>query len=110
MNDNAQAWLRLLDDAEYELCWQNAAEYFRNSVSLEEWKEKGSSARSAVGHLQTRKLKQSHATDDIGVGPKGKYCICEYDCVFSSVGSIVERVTLLQEDDGQYRVIGYYLI
>lgn len=106
---NAMAWLTLLDNADYESCWYTAAEYFKNGVSLEEWIGKGSSARNAVGDIQSRDLASSQETEEL-VGPDGRCLICEYKSRFATVGEIGERLTLHLEHDGQWRVIGYYLV
>jgi len=105
-----QLWLAKLDSEDYEACWNNAAEYFRNGVPLKEWIDKATEARHGVGQLQIRKLKRSVETDDLPVAPAGKYLVNEYASVFSEVGEIGERLTLQLEDDGQMRVVGYYLI
>ena len=109
-NNNAEQWLAALDAEDYEACWNLAAEYFRIGVPLTEWVEKATDARQGVGQLQTRTLKRSVETDDLPVAPAGKYLINEYTSVFSQVGEIGERLTLQLEDDGQMRVVGYYLI
>jgi len=109
-NNNAQQWLAVLDSEDYEACWNIAAEYFRNGVPLKEWVEKATDARQRVGQLQTRTLKRSVETDDLPAAPAGKYLVNEYASVFSQVGEIGERLTLQLEDDGQMRVVGYYLI
>ncbi len=105
----ALGWLTLLDDANYESCWHSSAEYFRNGVSLEEWIDKATSARNAVGKIHSRELASSVEAQDV-VGVTGKCLVCEYKSQFTSVGEIGERLTLHVEDDGQWRTIGYYLI
>lgn len=111
MNDHieAQTWLKKLDDAEYESCWHSAAEYFRNGVALVEFVDKVKISRGGLGQIQSRELNKSQETEGL-VGPSGKCLICEYKSVFSEVGEIGERLTLQQEDDGQWRAVGYYLI
>jgi len=109
-NDTAAQWLEALDAEEYAACWNNAAEYFKNGVSIDEWTEKAQSARERVGEIQSRTLKKSVETTDIPAAPEGKYVISEYSSVFSDVGEIGERLTMVQEEDGKMRVVGYYLI
>jgi len=106
----ATQWLAALDADNFTACWNIAADYFKNGITLDEWTEKAQGVRDGLGHLQTRRLKQSVETTDLPAAPAGNYVISEYKSVFSKVGEIGERLTVMQEEDGQMRVVGYYLI
>lgn len=108
--DAANRWLAALDADNFTSCWNSAAEYFKNGVALDDWIEKAQGVRDGVGHLQTRRLKQSIETNDLPAAPAGNYVVSEYTSVYSKVGEIGERLTTVQEEDGQMRVVGYYLI
>jgi pyruvate/2-oxoglutarate dehydrogenase complex dihydrolipoamide acyltransferase (E2) component len=105
----AEAWLKLVDDAQYDASWTNAASVFRNAVSTEAWSKAAGSVRGQVGKPLSRRLSSANYTTTVPGGPDGKYVIIQYDTSFEKKASAVETVTPMQDSDGTWRVAGYFI-
>ena len=110
VQDSANQWLASLDTDDFSACWNSAADYFKQGIPLDEWTDKAQSVRDGVGQMQSRNLKRAIETTDLPAAPEGTYVVSEYGTVFSKAGEIGERLTMVREEDGQMRVVGYYLI
>src|ERR1700734_2809955 len=55
--DSASKWLGLVDAGDYAASWDQAAQFFKNAVSKEEWTEKVKAVRAPFGKISSRKLK-----------------------------------------------------
>lgn len=105
----AESWLKLVDDAQYDASWTNAASAFRRAVSTEAWAKAAGNVRGQLGKLLTRKLASAHYTTSVPGAPDGKYVIIQYDASFEKKASAVETVTPMQDPDGAWRVAGYFI-
>ena len=105
----AESWLKLVDDAQYDASWTNAASVFRGAVSTEAWAKAAGNVRGQVGKLVARKLASAHYTTTVPGGADGKYVIIQYDTSFEKKASAVETVTPMQDSDGTWRVAGYFI-
>ena len=45
----AEQWLLLVDAGQYEQSWKEAAEYFKNAVSIDKWHQSLQAVREALG-------------------------------------------------------------
>jgi hypothetical protein len=105
----AESWLKLVDDAQYDASWTNAAGAFRGAVSTEAWSKAASTVRGQLGKLVSRKLASAHYTTSLPSAPDGKYVVIQYDSSFEKKASAVETVTPMQDSDGTWRVSGYFI-
>lgn len=105
----ADAWLKLVDAGQYEKSWQEAAEFFRNAVSQEEWQKLMQVFRKPLGALVSRTLKSTDYTTTAPGAPDGQYVIIQYDSSFENKKSAVETVTPMLDKDGKWRVSGYFI-
>ena len=105
----ALAWLSLVDTGEYEKSWEQASLLFRKQVPARQWKTAITSVRTPLGKLVSRKLKSTQFTTTLPGAPDGEYVVIQYDCSYEKKKSAVETVTPMREEDGSWKVSGYYI-
>ena len=105
----ADVWLKLVDTGQYEKSWQEAAEFFRNAVSQENWQKSTESFRKPLGAIVSRTLKSTRYSTSAPGAPDGQYVIIQYDSSFQNKKTAVETVTPMLDADGKWRVSGYYI-
>jgi len=106
---SADKWLALVDEGKYSRSWDQAAEYFRNAVTRDQWIASLKAVRAPLGKLVARKLKSKQYTKTLPGAPDGEYVVIQYETQFEKKNSAVETVTPMLEKDGQWRVSGYYI-
>ena len=105
----AEKWLTLVDEGKYRESWKEAAGYFRNAVTAEQWERSASGVRKPLGKLLSRKLKSAKPMTSLPGAPDGDYVVIEFTTSFENKRSAVETVTPLKDKDGKWRVSGYYI-
>ena len=105
----AEAWLDLVDHGEYAKSWQEAAALFRSAITVEQWQQALNAARKPLGELKSRKLKGSKYVTSLPGAPDGEYVVIQFDTSFANKEEAVETVTPMKEEDGVWRVSGYYV-
>ena len=74
----AEAWLPLLDRAEYAESWEAAAAAFRQAVSQSYWESQVAQVRAPFVPFGERTLVRSQYVDSLPHAPPGPYVILEY--------------------------------
>ncbi len=105
----AEVWLALVDTEKYEESWSEAASYFQGSVSTEQWISSMESVRNPLGQKLSRNLKSKQYHTSLPGAPDGEYVVIQFNTSFEHKKSAVETVTPMKEQDGQWRVSGYYI-
>ena len=105
----AQTWLAAIDHGDYAQSWQNAAAFFQNAVTGEQWKTSMETFRKPLGDLVSRKLKSANATAELPGAPAGQYVVMQFETSFTNKKSAIETVTFMQEKDGQWKSCGYFI-
>jgi len=105
----AEKWLALIDAGNYGDSWQEAAELFRNAVTAAQWKQSLQGARKPLGKLISRKVKTATYRTSLPGAPDGKYVVIQFDTSFEKKNSARETVTPMMEQNGKWRVSGYYI-
>ncbi|MDP3016406.1 MAG: DUF4019 domain-containing protein [Deltaproteobacteria bacterium] len=105
----AGAWLSLVDEGNYAESWNQAAGFFKNAVTKEQWQNTVRAVRIPLGKLVARKLKSKQYTKTLPGAPDGEYVVIEYDTTFEKKQSAIETVTPMLDKDGKWRVSGYYI-
>lgn len=105
----AEAWLSGIDAGRYETSWNEAAEFFQNSITVETWAEAVTKFREPLGELKSRKFKDSQNADALPGAPDGKYVIMQFDTSFAAKARAVETVTFMLEKDGSWKAAGYLI-
>lgn len=96
-------WLALLDAGDYEESWNRSATVFRTgNGSPEGWANTAAEMRGPLGHVVSRRLKESGPTN---LQESAAYAFA-YDTAFESRPTSIEEVTVVL-DGGFWKVAGY---
>ena len=105
----AEKWVSLVDQGKYAESWNEAAEYFRNAVKREQWEQAVQGVRKPLGKLVSRKVMRTTYTTALPGAPDGEYVVIEFMTTFEYKKAAVETVTPKMENDGNWRVSGYFI-
>jgi beta-lactamase regulating signal transducer with metallopeptidase domain len=107
--DEAEKWLKLVDDENYDKSWETAAEYFRNALTEEKWDESMKSVREPLGVVISRNVISKEYATSLPGAPDGEYVVIQFQTSFENKKQAVETVTPMKDKDGVWRVSGYYI-
>jgi hypothetical protein len=105
----AEDFLHLVDIGEYEQSWESSSTLMRERIFLEVWSRQIPLMRARVGQLKNRKQESASISDQAEGAPEGSYMTLSYESSFENNSSVMETVNLVLEEDGRWRVIGYFL-
>jgi Protein of unknown function (DUF4019) len=104
----AEAWLKLVDGENYKGSWKEAAAFFKNAVTQDQWERTLEALRKPLGRTLSRQLKSKQFTTALPGAPDGEYVVIEFQTSFQKKKSANETVTPMKDPDGKWRVSGYY--
>lgn len=102
----SQAWLGLLDKAQYGQSWDQSATITKLTINKEDWVQILEKTRRPLGAVSSREVVDQRTAQDPKGLPKGDYIVMVYKTVFSHQPAKVELVTLYLED-GKWHVVTY---
>jgi len=105
----AEAWLRIVDETRYARSWAEAASFFRSAVTEEQWLKSMQTFRKPLGRNLSRKIKSRRYRTEMPGAPDGEYVVIQFKSSFENKKSCVETVTPMRDEDGKWRVSGYYI-
>jgi len=103
------AWLELVDRAEYEESWSEAASLFKTAVDESTWVKQISAARQPLGKILSRRVKSTKYMTSLPGAPDGQYVVIQTQASFENKKTAVETITPMLDNDGKWRVSGYYI-
>ena len=106
---HAKAWLKLVDAADATGSWEAAGEAFRAAVTPDLWSAQLKAARGPIDPVTSRSLAVEQQFTELPGAPLGRYVVQQYHSVYGEVNAVVETLTLEQEADGAWRVVGYFI-
>lgn len=98
-----------LDNKQYLENWQATGVLFRNAIKSEDWEATISGVREPLGGLIEREVKSVEYLTEIPGAPDGEYVIIQFTSSFENKKTTTETVTPTKEEDGIWRVVGYYI-
>ena len=107
--DASKAWLKLVDEGKYSESWDEAAQYFKNAITKEQWKTSLESVRSPLDNVVSRNLKSKQYTKTLPGAPDGEYVVIQHKTSFKNKQQAIETITPMLDKDGKWRVSGYYI-
>ncbi|MEN6373883.1 MAG: adenosylcobinamide amidohydrolase [Smithella sp.] len=107
--DSAMKWLKMVDDGRFADSWNDSSKIFRQSVQQEQWIKMINSARNPLGKQVSRQFYRSLYTKKLPGVPDGEYVIIEFNTVFENKTGAIETVTSKLEDDGIWKISGYFV-
>lgn len=104
---SAEKWLQLLDRQKYAESWESGSLTLRLTFPRQAWISFMEKVRKPYGSFISRtRLLERPAKDPANL-PKGDYMVIVFGTAFSRQPKVNELVTLIQESDGQWRVLTY---
>lgn len=107
MRDAVTAWLQWIDAGKYAEAWNLNSTLTRTLESENEWTAKIKTIREPLGGLLARKHESTRSGIHIDGAPAGHYMAYAFRSDFASKHSALETVTLILQNDGKWRVLGY---
>jgi hypothetical protein len=104
-----QAWLALVDNAQYADSWTEAASFFKAAVTSPGWEAQVAHVRGPLGKVESRTVKLATAATSLPGAPDGEYVVFQFETRFEHKADAVETVTPMLDKDGHWRVSGYYV-
>ena len=105
----ALAWLAIVDAGNYEESYDQAAKLFRAAIGKADWVHSLGAVRSPLGkNLGRTVVTRNYRTSAPGA-PDGHYVVLQIRTSFTDKETAMEIVTPMLEDDGSWRVSGYYI-
>ena len=105
----SNAWLAIVDAGRYGESWERACSYFRNAVAKEQWERQAAAVRGPLGPVLSRKVASAKYMTKLPGAPDGEYVVIQYRTKFQNKAEAVETVTPMRDEDGVFRVSGYYV-
>ncbi len=105
----AESWLALTDTGKYAESWNQAGEIFRLAITKDQWVKTIHAVRGPLGKLLSRRLRSAEFTTTLPGAPDGQYVVIQYETVFEKKQASIETITPMLENDGKWRVSGYYI-
>jgi len=105
----AQAWLSLIDEAEFAKSWDAMASLMKKAVTKQQWESSMHAFRVPLGKVLSRKVKSKQSATSLPGAPDGQYVVIQYETAFENKKEAVETVTPMLDKDGKWRVSGYYI-
>ena len=106
---SAEQWLALIDAGKFAESWESAAGYFKAAVSKEQWVQALGAVRRPLGDLISRRLKSARYAKSLPGAPDGEYVVLRFDTSFGNKKTAIETVTPMLDQDGTWRVSGYFI-
>ena len=103
----AEQFLLLLDQGNYQECWDEASELFRTAANKLKWEEQVGHMRDQYGAFISRQLRFAKEMQNLEGVPQGEYYFLIYGSSFAARDSVIETMTMRKEEDGRWRVSGY---
>jgi hypothetical protein len=114
--NGAERWLIPVDNERYADAWAMAAEPFKSSVTREDWRVGIRKLRKEYGRVVIRKAGKvayvgsaPDPNDPATQTKPGMRIAMLFDTKFAGNKQATEEVTMVLEDDGIWRVAGYYI-
>ena len=105
----ALEWLALVDAGRYDHSWEAAARLFKAAVTKEQWRASLGAYRKPLGQLITRTLQSKTYATSLPGAPDGEYVVIQYATRFENKKTAIETITPMLDQDGRWRVSGYFI-
>jgi len=114
-NDTSQAeaaadqWLALIDSGKYGDSWDQAATVFKAALPREQWVSAMQSMRTQLGKTNARSRTTSNYTTTLPGAPAGEYVVIQFQSDFAKKNGALETVTPMKDDNGAWKISGYFI-
>jgi len=105
----AKTWLGLVDAKQYKESWVEAAPFFKDRITENDWVKMISLARGPFGEVKSRELKAAKFATSLPGAPDGEYVVIQFKTSFANKADAIETITPMKDDKGVWRVSGYFI-
>ncbi len=105
----AVQWLALIDAGDYDESWKQSASLFQAALPNEQWDRTMQSIRSRLGATRMRTVKNLQYTRTLPGAPEGEYVVIQFQTDFANLSGATETVTPMKDQDGTWKVSGYFI-
>ncbi|MFC1739344.1 DUF4019 domain-containing protein [Planctomycetota bacterium] len=105
----AETWLAIIDEGKYGESWEEAAQLFKNAITKEKWEKTIKGTRPSFGNLISREVISATYKTSVPGAPDGEYVIIQFKTKFENKANAIETITPMKNEDGVWRVSGYYI-
>ncbi|MHA7820770.1 MAG: helix-turn-helix domain-containing protein [Erythrobacter sp.] len=99
----ARKWLALVDAQDWQASYETAGSVFQEPNTVATWRSASEQARGPLGAVTSRKAIAFQTV----ASPEG-YVVVRFETDFENRDGVIESVTL-QSEDGELKVVGYFL-
>ena len=103
----AESWLALVDAGKSVESWQALAAPAHQAIGEWRWKMGFNFSQRKFGSFNTRKLRSARFSTRSPSGRPGEFVFLEFESISAKRGAVVEKVAMIREADGQWRVVTY---
>lgn len=105
----AEAWLAFMDGGEYASTYTEASALFKNAMTQEDWVARVQPLRESMGVIKERTLAGKQYATELPGAPAGEYVVLQFTTKFQEGVDRVEVVSTMRDEDGAFRVAGYFV-
>lgn len=105
----AEAWLPHIDGGDAESAWRDASSTFRGAVTPGDWARSLERVQGMVGRPLSRSFDSAEYHAELPGAPDGHYVVLTWKTRFERKEHGVETVVPELDDDGVWRVSGYFV-
>ena len=105
----ANNWLDRFDAGDAGTCWDMSSAAFRKAVTRDKWISDLQTVRETVGSIQQRDRKEARFTRSLPGAPEAPYVLMQNSVRYEKRGSGIETITMVRENDGAWRMAGYFI-
>lgn len=105
----AVSWLTLVDAKEYKKSWEEAAPFFKDKVSEEDWDNMVSAVREPLGEVKSREFLGAQFATTLPGAPEGEYRVIQFKTHLGDKPDFLETITLMKDEEDIWRVSGYFI-
>ena len=116
----AGKWLTLVDANNYGESWEQASSLFKDGIrtaslflagiSKQQWRSTLSATLVPLGRVRSRELRSEQYVNELPSAPEGEYFVLEYETSFERQRKVDERLILMKDADGEWRVAEYRVL
>ena len=106
---SSNKWLSLVDSGNYGESWEASSEFFKHSITKEDWIRTLKGLRPSFGGVISREVYSKKYETTLPGAPDGEYVVIQFNTSFENKKTGIETVTPKMDNDGMWRVSGYYI-
>jgi hypothetical protein len=107
-DERAKQWLTLIDDQNYADAYKQMGAAARAKATEQDFAAKVGGARTPLGAMSSRTLKDVKLTKTLPGMRDGQYATVRFDTTFAHKAAAVETLSL-ESEGGAWSVIGYFI-